>query len=176
MASFGHVAVGLAAGRFQAGEGSRLRPTLVLTALAMLPDIDGVTSWVGAERHSVWLHRGALHSLAVAVAAAVIGTLLLQRRRGAAAAFLVCLVAAASHGLLDTVTHGGSGVMLLWPFSQVRFLAPWHPLPASPMGLRIFSARGLELVAREAVAFSPLLLYALWPRRAALPPAVERSM
>lgn len=175
MPSFGHVAVGLAAGRFQAKDGSRLRPTLVLTALATFPDLDVVGWFVGAERHSIWLHRGALHSLVAAGLAAVVGAVLLDRGRGFAAALLVAFATAASHGLLDTITHGGAGVMLLWPFSHARFLAPWHPLPASPIGPRLLSPRGLELMAGEALLFAPLLVYALWPRRSGIQGAVERS-
>lgn len=175
MPSFGHVAVGLAAGRFQAKEGGRLRPTLVLTALSMFPDLDVVGWGTGVGRHSVWLHRGALHSLVAAAVAAVLGALLLDRGRGFAGALLVCFATAASHGLLDTITHGGSGVMLLWPFSQARFLAPWHPLPASPIGPRLFSPRGLELMAGEALLFAPLLVYAFWPRRGSIQGAMQRS-
>ncbi len=177
MPSFGHVAVGLAAGRFQAQDGPRLRPTLVLTGLAMFPDLDALAPLAGAGWHSIWWHRGALHSLFVAAIAAVIGAVLLERGRGRrlVAALLVCFATAASHGLLDTLTHGGSGVMLLWPFRQARFLSPWHPLPASPIGARIFSAHGLELMAGEAILFAPLLVYALWPRRGGIQAAVERS-
>jgi inner membrane protein len=175
MASFGHVAVGLAAGRFQAKVGGRLRPTLVLVALSMFPDADVAAWWAGVGGHSMWLHRGALHSLAFASVAAVLGALLLDRGRGFARALLVCLATAASHGLLDTLTHGGSGVMLLWPFSDGRYLARWHPLPAAPIGPSLLSPRGLRLVGAEAVLFAPLLVYALWPRRRAAQGAVQRS-
>jgi inner membrane protein len=175
MASFGHVAVGLAAGRFQARGGGRLRSVLVLTALSMFPDADVVTWWMGIGRHSIWLHRGALHSLVVSVVAAVAGALLLDRRRGFGGAFLTCLATAVSHPLLDTVTHGGSGVMLFWPLSDARFLAPWHPLPAAPIGLRLLSPHGLGLLAREALLFAPLVLYALWPRRRATRDPVPRA-
>ncbi len=166
MPSFGHVAVGLAAGRLQSRDGLRLRSTLVLTALATFPDLDVFALWLGG-RHVHWLHRGASHSLVVAALAALVGAFLLDRGRGFAVAFLIAFATAASHGLLDTVTYGGSGVMLLWPFSAHRFVAPWHPIQASPMGLSLFSPHGLGLMAREALLFSPLLVYALWPRRGA---------
>ncbi len=176
MPSFGHVAVGLAAGRFQAQDRPRLRPALVLTGLAMFPDVDVlVGGGRGAERDSIWWHRGALHSLLAAAIAALVGAMLLDRGRRFLAAFLICFATAASHGLLDTMTHGGSGVMLLWPFSDARFLSPWHPLPASPIGPRILSPHGLELMAGEAVLFAPLLVYALWPRRGGMQGAIERS-
>jgi inner membrane protein len=166
MPSIGHAMVGLAGGRLQAGDGPRLRPTLVLTALATFPDLDVLLWPYRAGAGIPWSHRGASHSLAVAAVAAAVGALLLDRRRGGyPAAFLVALAAAASHGLLDTVTHGGAGVMLLWPFSRARFLAPWHLLPASPMGPRLLHLHGLEVMAKELLLFSPLLVYALWPRR-----------
>lgn len=167
MPSIGHVAVGLAAGRLQAGDGPRVRTTLVMTALATFPDADVLGWFAGVGHHSAWAHRGALHSLLVAALAAALASPLLARPRGAWPGFLIGFAAAASHGLLDTVTHGGSGVMLLWPFWPARFLAPWHPLPAAPIGMALLSRRGLALMAGEAMVFSPFLAYALWPRRAA---------
>lgn len=167
MPSLGHVAVGLAAGRFHAGaDRPRLGATLVFTAAAMFPDLDVLARRFGALRGSPWLHRGALHSLAVAFALGVVlalamGGLGRSRPRMAVTAAL----AAASHGVLDTFTGGGAGVMLLWPITPERILAPWHVLPAAPIGLRFLSARGLDVLLLEAAWFSPLLLYALLPRR-----------
>ncbi len=165
MPSLGHVAVGLAAGRLHSCAGrNRLAPTLVFTALASFPDLDVLARSLGALRGSHWLHRGALHSLFIAVAsglvvASIAGGLGRSRWRMAATAVLV----AASHGVLDSFTGGGGGVMFLWPWSAARFLAPWHVLAAAPIGLRLVSERGLAVLLREAVWFSPLLLYAFWP-------------
>jgi inner membrane protein len=164
--SLGHVAVGLAAARLHAGASRpRLAPAVVLTALACFPDLDVVARQLGALRGSPWLHRGALHSVAIAVASGIAVALLAgglgrSRWRMAATAALV----AASHGALDAFTRGGGGVMFLWPSSAERFLAPWHLLPAAPIGFRLVSERGFALVLREAILFSPFLLYALWPR------------
>jgi inner membrane protein len=173
MPSLGHVAVGVAAGRLHAGAaGPRARATLVLTALATFPDVDVLARRLGVMRGSAWLHRGASHSLLVAavagIAAAVImGGLGRSRWRMAVTGVLV----AASHGILDAFTSGGAGIMLLWPVSEARFLAPWDltpgwdVMPAAPMMLRLVSPRGVAVLAREAIVFSPLILYALWPRR-----------
>lgn len=179
MPSLGHVAVGLAAGRLHSGPARpRLAPSLVFIALATFPDVDVLARQLGAVRGSAWLHRGALHSLLVATAvgiavAAVTGGLGRSRWRMAATAVLV----AASHGVLDAFTSGGRGVMFLWPASSERWLAPWPFVSAAPMGIRLVSARGLEVLLREAALFSPLLLYALWPARrpAALADAPARS-
>lgn len=79
-------------------------------------------------------------------------------------------VVVASHGLLDTLTDGGKGIALLWPLSNERYFAPWRPIPVAPIGARIFSTSGLELMAREALLFLPLIVVGLWPRRSARDP------
>ena len=98
----------------------------------------------------------ALLALAVAKAA----------RLPAARTALITLVVVASHSLLDTLTDGGLGCALLWPFSDERFFAPWTPLPVAPIGRAFFSGEGLRVAAVELLAFSPLLVYALWPAMA----------
>lgn len=179
MPSLGHVAIGLAAGRFHAEDGRRrLVATALYTALATFPDLDVLARRLGAGRGSPWLHRGALHSLAVAACAAVLVALIvggLGRSRLRMA--LTGAVAATSHGLLDTLTGGGAGVMLLWPFSAARTHAAWTLLPASPIGARLLSHRGFEVLATEVILFLPFLVYALWPDGVirASPSAAERS-
>lgn len=167
MPSLGHVAVGLAAGRLHAGpDGPRLRATVAFTALATFPDLDVLARGLGAPPGSVWLHRGALHSLPVALAAALLAALALGGLgRSRARLALTAALVAASHGLLDTFTSGGRGAMLLWPVSTERFLAPVALVAAAPMGARLATVRGLEVMWREAVIFSALLVYAAWPRR-----------
>ena len=168
MPSLGHLAVGVAAGRLHAGsDGPRLRATAIVTALALFPDLDGVSVLLHLPRGSVWLHRGATHSLLAAALAALAATALANRMgrprwRMLATAFAV----AASHGLLDTLTRGAGGPMLLWPFSTARILSPVSLVPASPYLGRLFSPRWLDVLAREALLFAPLLAYGLWPRRA----------
>jgi inner membrane protein len=76
---------------------------------------------------------------------------------------LVTLVVVSSHALLDTLTDGGLGCALLWPFSNERFFAPWTPLPVAPIGRAYLSREGLRVAAVELVALSPVLAYALWP-------------
>jgi inner membrane protein len=162
MPSLGHVAVGLAAGRWRAGDDLRVGPAAAFVLLATFPDVD---VWAGRlAAGSPWLHRGATHSLPVAAAVGLAVALLLEGRRLRASTLVLAVGTAASHGLLDTVTHGGSGVMLLWPFSPRRWLAPWAPLPAAPMGTRLLSPRGVVVMGTELLLCAPLLAYALWPR------------
>jgi inner membrane protein len=137
---------------------------VVLTALSTFPDLDVFSEAVGLGPQSVWAHRGALHSLVIALAAAIVALFLLDLRSGVARTFLVTAATAASHGLLDTMTRGGAGVMLLWPVSQTRFLAPWQVLPPSPLGDEwVFTVHALNLLVQEALMFAPLVAYAFWP-------------
>jgi inner membrane protein len=171
MASIGHVAVGMSLARHEAGVSSRARlaaSMLFFSALAMLPDADVIAFRLGIPYSAPWGHRGATHSLVFAalVALAAMGLAPLFRlsawRMG-----LLSLFAVASHGLLDSLTDGGLGAALLWPFSNERLFAPVRPLPVAPIGSRMFSSRGLYVVAVEFLAFLPFWAFALWPRRRA---------
>jgi len=174
--SVGHVIVGLAAARLHAGGGRlRPRPTAALVALATFPDLDFLARELGAPAGSPWLHRGALHSVLACLLAAAMASRWLAGPGARWRLFLAGLLAAASHPVLDALTWGGAGIMFWWPLDATRHLAPFHLLSASPMGLALVSARGGAFLAREALAFSPLLLWASWPRRRrapALPPLV----
>lgn len=161
MASLGHVAVGLAAGRAHAS-GRPHRWMLAFSALSMAPDLDVVAFALGIPYEHAFGHRGASHALLVGLLGAACGIAPGERR--ARAAILGVLVLT-SHGLLDTLTNGGLGCALLWPWTEARFFAPWRPISVAPIGAGMVSARGWYVLLLEALLFSPLLLYALWPRR-----------
>jgi inner membrane protein len=171
MPSIGHIAIGAAAGR-ALRRGSTRDATGTAAALAfysavsMLPDADGIAFSLGIPYGAPFGHRGASHSLVAAAAIGAVSGLFgrflgLSYRKAAVAAAAV----AASHGLLDTLTDGGLGVALLWPFSNRRFFAPWRPIPVAPIGLAILTERGFSVMATEAAIFAPFFLYAFWPRR-----------
>ena len=162
MASLGHIAVGLAAGRGCGGDSWR-RTALAFSALSMWPDADVVGFAVGVRYGDTWGHRGATHSIALALVAGLVCYVLAHRsRRVLAFATLVAL----SHPLLDTMTFGGGlGCALLWPLTDERFWAPVRFIPVAPIGLGMATARGLRVAAQEAVLFAPFWLYAVWPRR-----------
>src|SRR4051794_19701709 len=128
MASIGHVAVGLAAGRLFDG---RARSMAILSVVSMLPDADVVAFALHVPYGAPFGHRGASHSVAAAALIALGTAVLLGHGarsswpRAATFAFAV----AASHGLLDALTDGGRGVALLWPLSERRFFAPFRPIP-----------------------------------------------
>lgn len=163
MASLGHVAVAVAAGRLQRPE----RPFVWMvrfSALSLAPDLDVVAFALGIPYAHPFGHRGASHALIVALLGAACALFESERAARWRAAALGVLVLA-SHGLLDTLTTGGLGAALLWPFDDARLFAPWRPIPVAPIGAGMLSPRGLYVLAVEAVLFSPLLVFGLWPRR-----------
>ena len=172
MASFGHIAVGMAAGRAYVPNGSRVaKAMLVFSVISIWPDVDVVAFALGIPYSAPFGHRGATHSIAAALLVGLASyffarwrKLPVRRTVGMATAVAV------SHGLLDTMTYGGGyGCALLWPFSDERFWAPVRFIPIAPIGMFMFSPRGLHVVLAELVIFAPFWIYALWPRRRARP-------
>jgi inner membrane protein len=138
---------------------------LLWAALSFLPDADVIGFGLGVRYEDPWGHRGATHSLMfaliVGVAAALVASLL---RRPAFRTGVMATLVVASHALLDTLTDGGLGCALFWPFDLTRYFAPWRPLPVSPIGLGFLSPYGMYVGATELVVFAPVLWYALSSR------------
>jgi inner membrane protein len=170
MASFGHVAVGLLAGRVHGGgqraPGRRCSwlTLLVFAVLAALPDLDILLVALGASDGGPIGHRGASHSLAMACLIGVMAAMAARRfgwpplRTALAAA-----AAVASHTVLDALGEGGKGLPLLWPLSDHRFHSPWRLFPDAPRGMKLLSRPGLAELATEIALFMPVTVYALWP-------------
>jgi inner membrane protein len=139
------VAIGLGSGLIS----GRLLAAGIAASIA--PDLDVLSFHFGVGGWSAFGHRGLTHSLAAAAimglaAMAASGALHTTRVR----AFVFVTLAAASHGLLDMLTDGGSGVALFWPFAGDRLFWPVQPVEVSPISLRrFFSARGAEVIASE---------------------------
>ena len=136
------------------------------SALSLLPDADVIGFSLGVEYGDPWGHRGATHSLTFAVVAGLaIGLLSRRSGRPLLRTALFAIAVLASHGLLDTLTDGGLGAALFWPFDLTRYFAPWRPIPVAPIGLAFLSPYGLIVSATEAILFAPVLFYALRPAR-----------
>jgi inner membrane protein len=173
MASIGHVAVGMAAGRHlarHAGMANAIGPMIVLSALSLLPDADVVGFAAGVPYGAPFGHRGASHSLLVAAVVGVAAMIAAAtwrpaRELGALRVGLTVALVVATHGVLDAMTDGGKGVALFWPFSTQRFFLPWRPIPVAPIGVGMLSARGLYVALVELVEFAPLVAYALLARK-----------
>jgi inner membrane protein len=176
MASFGHVAVGMVVGRLHGGRRNGGAPACswgtlaAFASLAVLPDADVLGVALGASDVGAAGHRGASHSLCVAIVAGILCALL-ARRLGwpVLRTALAGALAVASHGILDAFGEGGRGIPLLWPLSHARFISPWRVLPDAPRGLALLSRSGLVDVCLEFLLFVPLTAFALWPMRVARP-------
>jgi inner membrane protein len=164
MASVGHLAVGIAAGRVYrrdlAEPRAPLASMLFWSALSFLPDADVIGFSLGVQYADAWGHRGASHSLVFAlVLGAAIGALAPLVRRPALSTGIIAIIVLASHGFLDTLTNGGLGIALFWPFDHTRYFAPWTPIPVSPIGFGFLSPYGMFVAVVELVMFSPLFWF-----------------
>jgi len=162
VASIGHVAVGMAASRvYHDGRSPGWRSMIAWSALSLLPDADVVGFSMGVEYGDPWGHRGATHSFTMAVAVGlIVAGVAASRARSFRRTAVIASALVASHGLLDSLTDGGLGAALLWPFSLVRYFAPWQPIPVAPIGLAFFTPFGATIALIELALFSPLFLFA----------------
>src|SRR5687768_3696024 len=150
------------------GRRATLAAILFWSAISFLPDADVVGFGLGVRYEDEWGHRGATHSLLFSVAVgAAIGLAAPLFGRPRLRTGLIASLVLVSHALLDTLTNGGLGCALLWPFDRSRYFAPWTPIPVSPIGLSFLSAYGLFVAMTELLLFAPLFWLALRPRRPA---------
>lgn len=177
MATLGHLAVGLAAGRAAAAEGrSPLAPMAIYGALACLPDLDILAFSLGIPYAATWGHRGAIHSLGMAAALGAVAFAVARRSPQRLRLSLLAFAVLASHVLFDAVTRGGLGVAALWPLTDKRYFLPARLIPVAPIGPALWaSARGRAILGFEILAFAPFWLYALWPRRRAQASGAARA-
>jgi inner membrane protein len=183
MASFGHVAVGMLTGRLHGGgerdgkgaaggppDGGQRAPCswktlLVFAGLALLPDADVILVTLGACDAGACGHRGASHSLPLALAVGLMAALA-ARKLGwpVVRTMLATTFAVGSHALLDVLSAGGRGLPLFWPFSSARFVSPIRIFSDAPRGLALLSWPGITAVAIELAICLPVMIYAMWPR------------
>ena len=137
------------------------RAAVAFSTFSLVPDLDVIAFKFGIPYEAPFGHRGATHSIAFALVMGVAAWLLTRSWKSTIALTVVVL----SHPLLDMLTDGGLGVGLFWPITTERFFFPWRPLPVAPIGVGMLSARGMYVLAVEAVAFLPLWLYAFTRKR-----------
>ena len=151
-----HYVLGLVAAKTVRPGRTMWRFLLLSMVCSAFPDID-MLGWRAGIPHDHFLgHRGFFHSpffallLSVLVVAVFFARSdVFRRKRGLLVVYFFLLTA--SHGLLDAMTDGGSGVAMLSPFSNARYFLPWRPLYVAPLGRGIFSERGLQVLACELV-------------------------
>ncbi len=142
---------------------------LWLAALAtILPDADVVSFYFGVSYSDPFGHRGFTHSIAFACLVGVMAAAgARQLNSTAPAAFWLVFGSTLSHPLLDSLTNGGLGVAWFWPVDSTRYFMPWQPLEVSPIGVRFFTERGLQVILSELIwVLVPLAVLALGLRTA----------
>jgi inner membrane protein len=106
--------------------------------LATLPDLDLGWKHVFGPAHNNFLgHRGFFHSpFFLVCAAGILAAIVTWRHSRRAFGWLWLLWAGCmiTHPLLDSLTTGGGGVMLLAPFTRARFHLSWRPLQGAEGG------------------------------------------
>ena len=131
------VPLGLAIALGPANVSGRLLAAGVLASIA--PDLDVLGFRLGIAYSHELGHRGFTHSLALALALAMLVAPFAHRLTSRPLpTFLFVFVACASHGLLDMLTTGGHGIALFWPFSEERFFWPVQVIEVSTLNLRRF--------------------------------------
>jgi inner membrane protein len=167
---FSHAFASLALGKVSTGEKMPARFWVLSVLCAVLPDADVVSFAFGVQRGSMFGHRGLTHSLLFALLLDLLVVWLAYRRTPAFSKdwwklLIYFFIVTASHGLLDALTDGGSGVAFFAPFDATRYFFPWRPIEVSPIGMRFFSQRGVEVIVSELVWVwipAALLVAASW--------------
>ena len=116
-----------------------------------IPDADVASRLFGVRYGDLWGHRGITHSILFSVIFGLLAAARLRpewRKEGWKLALLMIAVTA-SHGLLDAFTNGGRGIAFFAPFDKTRYFMPWQPIEVSPIGIRFFSARGMDVFLSE---------------------------
>jgi inner membrane protein len=113
--------------------------------MAVAPDLDTIAMRaLDIPYGSFFGHRGFFHSPFFLI---LFSVLVARRHVWIALMWAVCAV---THPLLDAMTDGGSGVMLLFPFSEERLFFPWTPIHVSPLGILEFFDRAGYILRSEA--------------------------
>lgn len=155
MATFGHIAAGVALARAGgAGRDWLVIGTLAIAAVA--PDVDLI---VGSN------HRGPTHSVGFAVVTAGACAAMFSAIRHPRAMVIGGLAGAAvlTHIALDLLA-AQSPVAALWPLSTREFTLPFLVLPAAPTDEALFTTRGVLLVGAELAWSIALVVGAGWRR------------
>ncbi len=127
-----HAAVGFALGVWTQRGAPTRRVCVAAATCAALPDIDAIGWSLRISDTSLFSHRAITHSLAFALAAALVTTMLFFRgpewatKRVEIAAILS--LALISHICLDALSTYSVGVEFFAPFSQQRYRFLWTPL------------------------------------------------
>ncbi len=120
--------------------------------VAAAPDLDTyVARSLGLPYGSFFGHRGFFHTPFFLVILASVIAIVVARGASRTALWLalVYAVSAITHPLLDMLTDGGAGIMLLFPCSEQRLFFPWRPIRVSPLSVTRFFEQAGDILKSE---------------------------
>lgn len=131
----------------------------IIFVLSMIPDLDVLLAIVFRDLEKY--HNNISHSLFLGplVAFACAGLLYWLYRSGFGIWFLICLLLYELHVVMDFFS-AERGVMLLWPFSQARFVPPVKLFYGLQWGFGWFSIWHLWTIFTESL-FSLVVIFAV---------------
>jgi inner membrane protein len=135
---------------------------------AVAPDLDTYAmSAFHIPRGSPFSHRGVFHSPFFLAITAFALAYVARNGKDWLSLGAVWTCAAVTHPLLDMLTDGGSGVMLLFPLSTERLFFPWRPIRVSPLSIsRFFDRAGPILLSELPFALTAAMVAAgIWLMR-----------
>lgn len=149
--AFSHIAVPIALKIVFAPKHFSWRLLFLGLFLSIAPDLDSIAFRFGIPYESQWGHRGFTHSIAFAIATALLCTYFSKSLKSSRWAVLfVTFISMVSHGVLDAITTGGLGVAFFWPLNSERYFLPWKVVQVSPLSVsRFFTERGVEVLKSE---------------------------
>ena len=125
-------------------------------ACSSLPDLDVIGyRWLYIPSFEFFGHRGFFHSPFFAALLSIVIVCIFYRNEELFSKSwwkytIYYFVLTASHGVLDALTNGGSGIALLSPITNERYFLPWTPIEVSPLSIGGFlSQRGLTVLKSE---------------------------
>ena len=150
---FGHAAAAVALSKLHFTRGEKTKVMLWAIFCSCLPDADVIAFRFDIPYTHQFGHRGFTHSLVFGLVFGILLAWVLYRKEKQwwriASLFVM---ATASHGLLDMMTNGGTGVALWWPFSHESHFFSFRPIGVSPLGAaQFFSEWGMRVVQSELI-------------------------
>jgi inner membrane protein len=126
-------------------------------ACAVVPDLDILVVWMGANYLGMFGHRGFMHSISFTAALAALLSYEAfsspQWRNLRLRVGLAFFAAGVFHGILDAMMSAGKGVAFFAPFSRARFHFPIRPIRVSPPSSYIFLREGGIRVSGSEIAW-----------------------
>lgn len=175
--AFAHALTGFTIGKLSSGKKMPVRFWLLALIVPIIPDIDSISRSLGISHDHLLSHRGVTHSVLFAFVLALLIVEIFFNRKNLKADMPISLwrlritffLIIVSHGLLDAMTNGGSGVGFWIPFTNERFFLPWRPIEVSPLSaVRFFTVRGWDIIQSELVWVGLPCMMALMLRKVRL--------